>query len=495
MGNAAKVGAIFVVFLGLLFATYAALGQRLFAQKKVEYKITFADADGITPGTKVLMAGVEVGLVQEVKLLSPTLAQATFTADPATKIPQGTKAVLPASLVGLGESSVDLVAPPIAPGQTYPSLSAGATIPGSKAGPLDTILPDGKEQIGETLKEVTATIRATRKLLEDQALLNRTKSLLNSVDIATQNAGRIAGRVDTLLVRNDARINNTFATLSKTVRNVERATNEVARFAESGQLQGDVKGLFRELKTTTAQARGLLVEFQGLVGDPKLQADIKRTTGNVADASGSAATIAKTSEETARSAANIAKTAEGIATDGKQITAKLIDLTERANIVADRAIRIEEQIGNILGRFGGNRKPGEPGKGLSLPPVSVRLDVMGETDPEHTRADIYLDVPLGKQNLSIGFYDAFESNRLIAQLGHPFGAGQFRYGLFAGKPGIGVDYPLGSQLSFRGDVWGLNDPRLDLRFRVRIADGFYGWAGADRVFRDNAPTFGFGISY
>ena len=491
-----------VVFIALIFATYSFLGQRLFGARRDEYRIRFADAGGVVPGTKVLMAGVQVGLVSKIGLVSPTEAEARFSVDKDVVLPEGTKAVLPASLVGgLGDTRIDLVAPV----KPTPPLPPGSILLGVKAGPLDSLLPNAPA----TVEELTKTIRASRAILEDRELFRNIKSLLASLDKTVGKAGNVAGRVDGLLAENQDQLNAALRATTGTLQNVEATSRELARYARSGKLQGNVDGLFAELRTTTAESRRLLRDFERLASDPSLT----RTTANVAKITDSGTRIGVNGEaisanaaDVSASAARIASTAEGIAKDGKEISARIIPLTDKLNAIAERATGLEDRLGNILDRVGG-RKPGTPGSpgggglgsGLDLPKVGARLDLMRETDPGRTRADLYLDLSFRRQAVNFGLYDAFESNRLILQLAKPFEGGplrggRLRYGIFAGKPGVGVDYPLGANLGFRGDAWGLNDPRLDLRLRLGPSKGLYGWIGADRVFRDSAPTFGLGFS-
>ena len=74
--------------------------------------------------------------------------------------------------------------------------------------------------------------------------------------------------------------------------------------------------------------------------------------------------------------------------------------------------------------------------------LGSEVDLMRESDPGVWRTDITFDTPIPDGTLYAGVYDAFETNRLTVQIGHPFGAGaQYRYGIYASKPAIGVDYP------------------------------------------------------
>ena len=111
MGQAWKVGALVVVFGGLLFAAYGLVGQKLFAPKPMRIKALFADAGGLTPGAKALMAGVKIGQVESVTLESPTQAAVWIAFDQGVKIPKGATATLASSLIGFGDNPVQIVPP------------------------------------------------------------------------------------------------------------------------------------------------------------------------------------------------------------------------------------------------------------------------------------------------------------------------------------------------------------------------------------------------
>ena len=91
-------------------------------------------------------------------------------------------------------------------------------------------------------------------------------------------------------------------------------------------------------------------------------------------------------------------------------------------------------------------------------------------------------------------FDAFEGNKLNVQLGKGFGRGhEYRYGVYASKPAVGVDYRLSRDMSIKGDLYDINDPRLDLGVRYEFKDGLLGWLGFNRVFDRNAFYAGLGF--
>jgi hypothetical protein len=103
-------------------------------------------------------------------------------------------------------------------------------------------------------------------------------------------------------------------------------------------------------------------------------------------------------------------------------------------------------------------------------------------------------VPFGEERATIGLYDAAESNKLNLQLGRDLTSLlSLRYGVYASKPGIGVDYVLSPRVSLRGDLFGLNDPQMDFRVAYGFGQGFNAWAGIERVFQRPMVAFGVGV--
>ena len=69
----------------------------------------------------------------------------------------------------------------------------------------------------------------------------------------------------------------------------------------------------------------------------------------------------------------------------------------------------------------------------------------------------------------------------------------YRYGVYGGRPGLGVDYAFTPKFGLRTDLWDINDPRFDARLRVELGGGLIAWLGADRIFHDTALTIGVGV--
>ena len=122
------------------------------------------------------------------------------------------------------------------------------------------------------------------------------------------------------------------------------------------------------------------------------------------------------------------------------------------------------------------------------------MDLIHETEPGHWRTDVSVKLPLKDSTLHAGVFDAFEGNKLNLQLGKGFGGGsEYRYGIYASKPGVGVDFKLARRLTVKGDLYDINDMRLDLGARYEFKNGLLGWLGFNRVFEGNSFYAGLGF--
>jgi phospholipid/cholesterol/gamma-HCH transport system substrate-binding protein len=480
MQSAARVGLFVVIFLGLLLGAYAVLGQSVFAPKVSRYYAELDDVAGMAPGSRILVAGVKVGNIGEVELVSPTKARLTLLLDPKFKLPTGTMAEVPTSLIGFGDSALVLKPPAEANG----FVAEGGTIAGRKAGALDGILPDTEQ----TMKELNATLVEARKVLADPALTKDVKKLLSNTEKTIGSFGRLADRMDMLLAKNDRSVNLALTRGAAAVADVQRITASVAKMMEEGTIQKDTKQILGQLVETSKKADQLVANMNSLVAD----GSIKQTTANVAEITKTGKSIAANVDEMTKTGKSIAEKADKITENGVAISANVVDLTERTKKVIDGAVEIEGQVKGLLDKLGGVLGPN---KGPKIPPVTTSMDLMRETEPGRYRTDFNARIGLSHGNtLDIGLFDAFEGNKLTVQYGTPVDSKlSYRYGIYAAKAGLGVDYQIAPKLFLRNDLWNINNPRYDARLRADFGGGLYGWMGMDRIFQKNSPTFGIGI--
>lgn len=479
MKSAAQVGALVVVAFVLLFAAVYAVGGGLFGAKKDEYTVLMADAGGLAKGARVLMAGVQVGEVTRVGLDDPDHAKLTIGLKQGIHVPRRMRALISGSLVGLGDTPLTLVEDPARRTQAG-EFSPGDTIPGGKAGPLDSILPDGGTQLYAQLNE---TLKSVRALLEDKGLqkdvrdvIATTQETMKASQETLRAFAQIARRGDQVVAQNQAQIAAIVKTASRTLVSVQGTAEAIERYAKSGHLQKGADTLLADAHQIAVESKAMLADIHKTINDPALNADLRTASGN----------LAKTSETLPGLVDNANKVASNMA----DLTAKSQELPGKLGTVLDRAAELEQRLGGLVDKFGGvlGAKP----KGL--PPITTSLDLMRQSDPGYWRTDLNISVPMSDGFVTAGLWDAFGRNRVNLQLGtNVNSAFDYRYGIYAGRPALGVDYRLAPKLGFRGDLWDINDPRLDARLRYEFGGGLAGWLGVDRIFAHPSLTVGVGV--
>lgn len=483
MQSAAKVGLLVVVFVGLLFGAYAVLGKSLFAPPLERYHADFPDAGGIAPGTPVLLAGVNVGSVTEVKLLSPKMAEMTLDLKKGTQVPDGSVVVIPTALIGLGQNPVTLLPPAVLTGRV---ADRNVPLKGYKGSPLDGILPNAPA----TAEELTKTMAAVRKLLEDQKLKGRFETLLASSNQTIENFGKLSGQVSTLLNNNQANLTRALAAATNAMQDVRRVTYRVAQLMDEGKLQKNAEEILARVQIMEKHADQVIVSMNNLINDPNLRGPINQMAANAAQMSETGKAIASNAEKITANGTQMSAQGVEISKNVNTITQKAIKLTDNANELTTNAIQIENKLSGVLDKVGGFFNKGSGSK----PNISSEIDIMRQTTPGRWRTDLSFSTPIPDGTLYAGIFDAFESNKLTIQLGKPVTqALDYRYGIYASKPGFGVDYAVSSKLALRADAWNINAPRLDLRAKYDFGGGLFGWFGFDRVFHQTAPTIGIGV--
>ena len=224
------------------------------------------------------------------------------------------------------------------------------------------------------------------------------------------------------------------------------------------------------------QASDLLATLNRTAADPKLHEDLTATLHNV--------------KESSDRGPAIADNAQKITANMAVITEKAKPLPDTLNEVAKKASALEDRLSTLLDKFNGIKTPTTGGlKGLS-----TELDEIRQTSIGHWRTDVNGSLPTHDGFVTFGVYDAFEANRLNLQIGrNVLPTLDFRYGVYASKPGVGVDYALSPKLGIRGDLWDINSPELDARLRYDFGGGVIGWAGVERIFSKASPAIGIGI--
>jgi phospholipid/cholesterol/gamma-HCH transport system substrate-binding protein len=476
MQSAWKVGLLGIVFLGCLFGAYGILGRTIGAKAEDIYPASFANAGGIVAGSPVMMAGVRVGVVKSVRLASASEAIVILGLDKGTKIPEGTKAVISSSLVGIGDRPIDLV-PPASYGSTL--LKPGNVLVGQTKSALESMAPESQA----TLQSLNDTLKATQMLLEDKDLKNGVVGMLESGTKTSTEFGKLAADLRSVMNQNASTLSATLNKANAMMDDLQKTTKAVSRLATDGKFEGKVTTLLDSMNATLVESNKLVADLRATVNDPELQKPMKEILANSQSMTASGVKVAD-------SGVKIAADAELMAKNGVVVSEKAIGLMDKAGKLADELSEVLKKFDGALGKVAEIGKSNPVGGGS----ISMETVATVESNPGRFRNDFEAKLATKNENYYFGLWDAFEGNKLIAQVGRPLtNNSEFRYGVYASKPGIGVSYAFAPRWTLRGDLFDVNDPRMDLRMRFDMDKKLSGWFGMERIFGSPSPSFGISI--
>lgn len=457
-----------VVFVGLIIGAYSFIGRSLLEKPPMRIKAEFADAGGITPGARVLMAGVKIGSVESVRLSGPKVAELTLAIDHGIEIPKNSKAVMQSSFIGIGDSPIEIQPGDMSEG----TLAEGDLIAGRRMGAFEALAPDLLPNLNTTLDEVNKTLAATRKLVEDQDIRKQLVSVLDETASTLKSFGRLAANATSTLDENRKTIRVAMASLATAMQDVQRASAMAVKLLDDPKYAESAKQILASLTDTSKRASEMMDKVYALVGDPKLKQTLDETLANINEVSKTGTRIAANSEE--------------ITANGIEASKNVVELTKKANELAENAKTVLDKLQKLFERPAGAVNP--------LSSMSSQADLIRDLDSNRWRADMNFRFPISGGSVHAGIYDAFESSKFNLQLGRPLGnKGEYRYGIYAGQPGLGVDYALAPKIRLRTDLYGLNEPRMDIRTQIELRNDLLGWLGINRVGDGNSIAVGIGI--
>ena len=464
MQGAWKVGLLVVLFAVLLVGAYQFLGKSLFAVKTTKLFAEVKDATGVNTGAQVLMAGVKVGTVSKVELSNPRLARLSLAIDEGTRVPIGSTVQIPTPLMGFGDNPVYIVPGPPGSG----TMPEGSTLPGTRLSAFEGILPD----LDKTVVELNKTIVAMREFVTDGTIKKNLDTLTASAVNTIDKYGALAGNFEGLIAENRESIQASMESVRLAMRDVQKSAELARQLLQDPKWKDEAQALLASMNQTVGKANEVLGSVDSLINDPNIRQPIHESLAN-----------AKTMTETGT---RIAANAEKITAEGITISKNVVTLSEKANELAEEARIVLKKLQDFF-----NKVPSTGG----LKGVEAGMDLIRETAPNHWRTDMNAKIPIGGgNNLHVGVWDAFESNRFTLQLGKPYmSTNEYRYGIYASKPGVGVDFQLSRNLKLKGDLYDINDPRLDLGVRYEFKDGLLGWLGFNQAFDKNAFFIGLGF--
>jgi ABC-type transporter Mla subunit MlaD len=520
--NAVRVGlAVMGAFVLLMFATFSL--RRVNVGATYLRRVAFADAQGIQEGAFVRVRGVNKGTVEEVNLGSPTEAVLTLRMRSDYQIEPDDSVRIVGGLFSFSPPYVE-----ITPGgrKTAMSVAPDGTFQGEATATTDSMMSQSNElitrlnslterltrltdsvarvaenprvqnnlirmsdnfakasesgrvvahnmigvtekadrllgsfggtadKLDRTLAQSEGLIRTfngaaadTRELMKETRTLVRTGSgvmkdtgeLVRSTNTVVQNAGGLVTDTRGTLAENRERVAALFESLNRSLKSLDETLEHTKTFVGDPELRGDLKATAANLKDATENLKGISQDVRGLTGDPKVQEDLRASLGSL-------------------------------------------------KTVAQSASEVLERARAVLGT------PSKTAKTLGQRVQEATLDLNAQRgfQSQRTRLDFNAVVPWSATTYyRLGFYDFGETNKFNVQAGQRIRSGiHARYGFYASKLGAGLDFGSPVSPAFSADLFGVDNPQLDLRTNFRIAPHLDIRLGLEDIFRRPDPVFG-----
>ena len=536
-----KVGLVTLLAIFGVFAMLGVLNPAIRATLtggRWSFYVVFDDAGGLAPAEQVLLAGVQIGNIDKVSLVTdPASPDAMLVNDyfrnhnePARRTPFAlVKLNLDKSVKGdlfhsysyeVGSSSLLGTSHEVnvVPGTAEGPVQQGDVVAGTAALGLSDIaqpaanMMEAITSLSKKMQDLTADPRLKQELLAsldqvhdasenmrvaseqvrdlattaNQSLskdLPHVGGTLQNVEATTAN---IRGATDRLPVMMDevqgslteVRHNLTSASqhADQAMQNVDATTARINTFANNSGTLEQLHDTIANFKQGSDHLAAVMTSIQNLTSSPQFQKDLPQMISNLNAASAELAPAIKQARDTLGTMQNVGETADSL-------------------------------LGGVAKHVNGGSSTGTPG-GAKPRPKAVHQDIgvqdgiglmytgrpnhefphSGLVDPEFT-------FHLKSSSYYLGLYDLGGQDKLTAQAGGPLanyaaGSVNYRYGLYRSKAGAGLDLILDRGLGFYLNLYDLNSPTLDLETSLGIAKDYSLWAGLDQINRDLRPFVG-----
>jgi phospholipid/cholesterol/gamma-HCH transport system substrate-binding protein len=284
MTRQAQVGAFTLVALLFLFGVFYVITD--FGTRSTGYQlgVHFRSAAGVTRGSLVYFSGVEIGSVDDIKLLDDNTVDVILAISRDVDIPQASRFLIQAPLTG---SPNVIIVPPTGLRPPFATLDR-------------RVLPVAQQPQGTNSATVADLLDAGQGEIKrfDQLmgeLQARTPKLLSSLQTTIDNANDLAvstkASMQVLSQRLLALSASMETGLSQASANVAELTQTLNGAATTDSAKVSV--LLDQLSTTAVSLNKSMASIQGLATDPQLKANVLATTQNIAEATQTLAALAK----------------------------------------------------------------------------------------------------------------------------------------------------------------------------------------------------------
>ncbi|MBC8139029.1 MAG: MCE family protein [Fibrella sp.] len=462
------VGVTSIAAIALLVFALQFLAGNIANGQTLTVTAVFKDAHGVQEGSEVRMSGVQVGRIAKITLNDQKQAEVRVRLEKTYPVPFDSRFVVQGSVLG-NTSLLNIV-----PGNpTAIPLKNGDRVVGELQPDLQTVLASSETLIPELQKtllivqETAIESRDALRNLNGPTEQRKLRQTLANIEAITANLNRSTASLPRISATAEGQLLALSSQSQRLLRDLDAAAVTGQRIVKNGETlsanlngtlqenRGTIKALLESADESASALAGLLNQAGGLINDPDIKKNLIDTTANIA------ATTARLEATTG----NLEKLSSDprLTADLRETVANLKETTESIKNVAARVETI--RIPGERRQPGGPQPspaPPRPAASTSLIEPGLAFDSFYDTTNPRFRADVNYTLRRGNQGrfYRAGLYDLTERNGLNLQIGQEIGrSGEidfaYRYGLLAGKFGLGLDASVGP-LDFRLDAYDPN---------------------------------------
>ncbi len=322
MTTAVRVGVFSVLTLVGVFVVWYVLGSVSLRRDSYQFAIHFRNVVGLQQGSAVQLAGVDIGIVDDVRLLPDQTATVICSIHKENTLYRGSIFTVTQTLTG-SQSTLAIIPPrDLASAVPLPKrvLPEAEQPEGTVPPTIADLVGEGQKrmlELDKTLALVNAElpgivrnfngvavhtdaliVHADRNFNQLGQQLNMTVASVNTVvaqldDLLAVNGRNITDMTTSmreLIVTGSPKITALIDNLSATATNLNKTMASVQSIATDPTLKANLVATTANLKDSSEKLKAIATNIQDLTGDPKVQAELKSTVQNLDE------TIAKANE-------------------------------------------------------------------------------------------------------------------------------------------------------------------------------------------------------
>ncbi|HKW44981.1 MAG TPA: MlaD family protein [Candidatus Eremiobacteraceae bacterium] len=306
MSSQVRVGIFTILALAGAVAVYYLLEHSKHAGYDIG--VHFKNTAGLQTGSAVQLAGVDVGVVSDVRLLKDQTAVVICNINDANDIYKESAFIITTTLTG--QSSVQIYPPKdLATATKLPhEIQAEADMPrGSLPPSLADLASEGEQRlhsldatIGTVNRELPKITEAfyqvanhtNRLVLHTDATLSVLSSQLEStvgelnrvVAASGSNLQEMSASANQLIQHNHKRIDTLLENLTATSASARQSMQVLASITSDPSLKKNMLATAESIAQAADQIRAIATDVHGITGDPGVQSNLKGAIGNLSSA-------------------------------------------------------------------------------------------------------------------------------------------------------------------------------------------------------------------